>query len=228
MNSYYDEIIETIRRAVDQKDWMTAEVLLRQELAVPYIPEDYENEFHRLFKEVIRGKAEEQKPAEMPLDNLLEQLKKTPREQLSAAAELASRNLRSCTEEIREYLSAEPYPDAAALLIEALAEQEIAEEFTLNKEGVTYEFYPDDVTVPSQCEGFLEGIRLLETIYGNDRPDVLNMCRTLLVHAVYRNLPLTYEKEEAPWLLKEIIASVSDMLGDESIRTEADKVLSGN
>ena len=228
MNSYYDEIVETVRDAMDEKDWMTAEVLLRREMAMPYIPEDYEKIFRQLWKEVMGAKAEDRKPSEMTLDDLLGLLKKTPRQQLFAAAELASRNLRSCTEEIRSYLSEDPYPDAAALIIEALAEQEIAEEFTLNRDGMTYEFYPDDITVPSECEGFLEGMRLLGIIYGNNRPDVLNMCRTLLVHEVYMNLPLTYEKEEASWLLRDITSAVSDMLGDDSIRTDAEKVLSGN
>ena len=223
--SYYDEITETIRQTLQNGDAAAAEALLRQELSMPYIPSDYEKTFRSLYKEVQRMKAEEKPASQRTLDDLLDHLHQSAQAQLQAAAELRGHNLRSCIEPLQDYLRDDPLPEAAALVIEALAEQKITEPFTLNKDGMTYEFYPDEVILPNEAEGFKEAMHLLEQIYGSNRPDVLHLCRTLLVHDVYLYLPLSYEKEEAAWLVHNTAQQISEMMGDESILQEALEVL---
>ena len=135
-------------------------------------------------------------------------------QQMKAVTNLCSRNLREFLPEISRYLAHEPCPEAAALLIEALQEQDVSEEFTLVKDGVDYVFWPQEVTPVAESEGFAQALRLLGEWLSNDHPDYYEMCRTLLIHDCYVFLPLSYEAAEAYDLAAGIFEKVSLMMDD--------------
>ena len=85
--------------------------------------------------------------------------------QLAAAAKLTERNLRNCTAELQTYLSRDPLPEAASLIIDSLAEQEVNEEFVYRKNGVEYTFWADAVTPVSASTGFRKALRIMENHY---------------------------------------------------------------
>ena len=169
--------------------------------------------------------SDEKEIREDSLDSLLRKLKGKPKSQLAAASILVTRNLRECLIEIKDYLSKDPCPEAAALLIEGLAEQEISDEFTLIKNGVEYTFWSDDIVPIHKSEGFLKAQSYLEDWLENDHPDFYEMAKTLLIHEVYVFLPLSYDEDEAEDLALAMLKQVSDMMDEGEIYRKVSKQL---
>ena len=131
----------------------------------------------------------------------------------------------SDVKEIKDYLSKDPCPEAAALLIEGLSEQEISDEFTLIKNGVEYTFWSDDIVPVHKSEGFLKAQSYLKDWLENDHPDFYEMARTLLIHEVYVFLPLSYDVDEAEDLALTMLKQVSDMMDEGEIYQKVSKQL---
>lgn len=214
MENYYTETLAEIGQLMQEGRLQQAFYRLEQELEMPYIPADAEADMKRLKKELVFRLAENRQQSEPALDSLLERLKGKPESQLAAAAALSRRNLREILEEIREWLRQEPYPEAAALIIEAIAEQQIPEEFVLLRDGVEYTFWGDSVTPAAESGGFQSAWACLEEWLGSDHPDLFEMCRTLLIHEVYLFLPLSYESQEGEQLALNIAEEVSGLMDD--------------
>ncbi|MCH4207092.1 MAG: DUF3196 domain-containing protein [Solobacterium sp.] len=212
MAGYYDEVIEEIRTAINDGKLEDASYLLKKELSMPYIPEEVEPQLRALMRDLAYAKSEKTKEDhEESLDTLLHKLKGRPQTQLGAAESLSERNLRVCINEIKDYLGKDPQPEAAALLIEAIAEQEIGEEFILIRDGLEFTFWGDALTPVIKSEGFLKAVRLLDSWYEKE-PDLKEMARTLVIHDAYLYLPLSYEADEALPLAEKTAKQVSDMM----------------
>ena len=213
MASYYDEILAEIREYIRSGRLADASAMTERELAMPYIPPETEQQLIRIRKELRYRMADRKELREESLDSLLGKLLYgDEKEQLHAAASLTERNMRSFLDEVRSYLEQEPLPEAASLLIEAAAQQRIQDELTYRKDGVTYEFYADSVTPVAESEGFRNALARLEDMLGNDHPDILKMCRTLLIREAYLCLPLSYEKDEGEMLAQSVLKEVSRMM----------------
>lgn len=212
--SYYDEVIQEIRTAVDAGDAEEARFLLKRELSMPYIPQQTEAELKNLEREVNYRLSNKREAKEDSLDHLLHKLKGKPESQLSAVNALADRNLRSISNEIRDWLSKDPQPEAAVLMIELLAEQGVAEEFTITRNGVEYEFYGDAVTPVAESAGFRRGYQLLSDWFAKE-PSLFELARTVLVSKCCLALPLSYEAEEAEELALSCAKEVLSAMGME-------------
>lgn len=214
MKGYYEEIVEEIEELIQSGREDEALFTVEKELRMPYIPEDTEKKLIRFRRELSAKRAEKAERKEESLDTLLKWLRGSETEQLNAAGRLGRRNLRECLMEIRTFLKEDPCPEAAALIIEAVAEQGIQEMFVYRHEDVEYEFYGDSVTPCAESDGFRYALRLLEKWIGNDNPGMFTMCRTMLVRRVYMFLPLSYEKDEAADLALDVLKEVSDLMDE--------------
>ncbi len=212
MNGYYDETLQEIRDLIDRKEYAEAEMIVRKELSMPYVPPDFEESLKAIRKDLAYLRSETSVRKEADMDTLLNELKGDSVSQLRAASVLSEKNLRKYAEELREYLMNDPQPEAAALVIEAIAEQEVPEEFTYVKDGVEYTFWGDSLTPISESSGYHEAFRILKETLENEHPDYLEMCRTLLVREVFMFLPLSYDTEDGEALADEILKNVSDMM----------------
>lgn len=212
MENYYTEIIDEIKAALEKGEIEEAEYLLKKELSMPYIPQEIEVEFSKLRKDIAYAKSDKRNIQEESLESLLSKLKSgKAQSQLAAAASLQDRNLRSCIDDIKAYLEKDPCPEAAALILEALAEQEINDEFTLRRNGLEYTFYADEMVPVTKSKGFLKALDLLEIHYQKN-PSLYQLAKSILIHKVYLFLPLTYEEYEADSLEKEVIEEVEEAL----------------
>lgn len=214
MAGYYDEILDEINELIAHNENEDALFLIEKELRMPYVPADFEAKILNLKRELTAKKNEEKEAGEIPLETLLKLLRGDEMSQLKAASALGERNLRQIIPEIRHYLSHDPCPEAAALIIEAIAEQEINEDFTYVNDGVTAEFFGDSVIPCSESGGFREALRLLEQWVGNDNPSMFAMCKTLLIRRVYMFLPLSYEASEGSDLALDILEEVSGLMDE--------------
>ena len=211
MAGYYTEILEEIREALRSDKAEEALFLIEKELRMPYIPPETETELRSLLADAKAAVSNAKERGEKSLESLLRGLRGNDVPQLAAAANLGTRNLRACIDEIRYYLSHDPCPEAAALIVEAIAEQEIGEEFTYNRNGMIYEFWGDSVIPCAESEGYLKADRCLREWLENDNPSMLEMCRMMLTHEVFMLLPLSYEEDEGQELALGILENVSSM-----------------
>ena len=225
MTNYYDEILTEIENLIKEGKYGDANFLVQKELNMPYIPVEVEQKLKSFKRELNYHLSDEKEIREDSLDSLLRKLKGKPKSQLAAASILITRNLRECLLEIKDYLSKDPCPEAAALLIEGLAEQEISDEFTLIKNGVEYTFWSDDIIPIYKSAGFLKAQSYLKDWLENDHPDFYEMAKTLLIHEVYLFLPLSYDEDEAEDLALAMLKQVSDMMDEGEIYRKVSKQL---
>ena len=211
MNDYFQEIKTEIEAYLQNKNYEEALFLIKKELQMPYIPVEFETYLNQIKKDIIFQINENKKESDVPLETLLQQmLHGKPQVQLLAVSKLINHNLRSCVNEIKEYFSKQPLPEAVLLLIDAIAEQEIQQEFTVRKNGIEYTFYGDSVTPVSKSEGFLKANEELSKIYAKN-PSMLQIARKVLVNKAYQYLPLSYESIEVDSLLDDVQKEVDEM-----------------
>lgn len=226
MANYYDEIVDEIQSLIKADQCRDAMALVQKELSMPYIPPEIEAQLKKMKRDLQYQISEKSGGTEVSVDVLLERLKGRPEEQLAAAAALSKRSLRECLPEIQEWLANDPFPQAGALIVEAIAEQEIGEEFVWNRGGTEYTFFGDGLTPAADSTGFQKAEKLLEDWLSNDHPDLYEMARTLLIHEVYMFLPLSYDQEEGEPLALEMVKQVSDMMDDGAVYEQVLKNLS--
>lgn len=217
MENYYTDVIEEIESLIRNGKYEEADILLKRELQMPYVPLDVEDKLRALKKDLQYARSEKQQSKDISMDTVLSKLKGTAEEQLSAVENLCDRNLRNCIDEIQEYLENEPNLEAASLLIDAIATQEVADEFIYCKDGVEYTFWGDAVTPVGKCDGLKEAMHYLYEWLGIKYPSIYEMAKKMLIHEVYVALPLTYEKEEGELLAYEISENLLTMMGEEQL-----------
>ena len=202
--NYYDEILKEIEDSLNQGDLEQAQYLLKRELSMPYIPPEVEEKLHGLAR-TLQGKRRDQESdrdhSRPSLEHLLKGLHGTPENQLAAAGELADANLREAVVPLQQYLSSSPAPMAAALVIDALAQQEIQEEFVYRKGDVEYTFYGDSVTPVASSQKELL-----------NQPSLYQMAKSLMIQKAYLYLPLSYEEEESEELVQQCIQEVETLM----------------
>jgi hypothetical protein len=216
MENYYEEIIQEIEEMINNGDYGEALVVLKKELSMPYIPEESETRFKSLYHDLKYKMSDRKNSNEKNIDDILNGLKGSSEQQLAACSQLTNRNLRECVNEINDYLSSDPYPEAAALLVESIAEQEIQEGFTWNKEGIEYTFYGDSLTPCAKSKGFLKANQLLKE-WLEKNPDMYEMAKSILIHDVYLFLPLSYEEDEGESLAFDVFENICQMMGREDL-----------
>lgn len=213
---YYEEILADIEDKVNRKEYDAALFKIKEELAMPYIPKEFEEKLILLKRDIQYAISDKQQNNEIPIDKVLHMLKGNDKSQLRAVELLENRNLRDFIVEIKDFLEKDPCPEAASLMIELLAQQEIKDEFIVIKNGLEYTFYGDSVIPVAQSEGFLSAISFLSEWVENDYPALYGMCRSLLIHKCYMALPINYEKEDGYSLAVEVIDELSDILEDDT------------
>ena len=213
---YYEEILEEIKKKMDNKEYEAALLQIKEELAMPYLPLDFEKTLNELKRDVQYQISEESSPKQISIDKILNMLKGNEKSQLRAVDLLADYNLRDYLPEIKDYLSKDPCEEASALLIELIAEQEIRDEFIMVRNGIEYTFSGDSVVPINESEGFLSALNFLQEWVENDYPVLFGMCRSLLIHKCYMELPLGYEKEEGYALATSVIDELADILEDDN------------
>ena len=222
MENYYDELIKEIQDLITSAKSEEAMFLIKKEFSMPYIPQDVEEKLKELRKTVRYSLADKSKTTEETLDALLDDLQGNPQQQLAACSKITNHNLRDCIEEIQNYLKGEPYPEAAALLVEAIAEQEIQEEFVWNKQDIEYTFYGDSVTPCAKSKGFLCALSYLQKWFAKNL-DMYEMSKTLLIHEVFMFLPLSYEESEGKALAFDVFEQICQMMGREDMIKKVSK-----
>ena len=214
MNKAYIEVIEKIETLIKEKKYLQADFIVNDELLQAYIPKDVEEKLLEYKKDIKYYLSENIKAKEIDDEKILNMLKGNDKSQLNAANYLCDKDLNDYLDEIKDYLSKSPCSEAASLIINTIAEQEISDEFIYIKNGVEYIFYGDQVTPVQDSDGFKKALDLLNEYLGNDYPYLLELTRPALAHEAYTLLPLSIEEDEAEVIVLNIIKDISMIIDD--------------
>ena len=221
---YYDEVLEEIKELMKQQKYDIAKMKIEQELNMPYVPADTERELLKLRNDIAWHLSESKKDHELSMDEILTLLNSDDSQaQLAAAAVLCSRNMQEYKDEIQGYLDRCSCKEAAALIVEGLSEQRVPCEFKMMKDGLEYDFYPEQVVPAAESKGYLKAEGLLSEWLASRNPSMLAMAKQMLAHEVYMMLPLSYDESEGYSLALNILQSISEMIDEGRTFKEIEK-----
>ena len=138
--NYYDETIDTIQRSIDANDLSKAKAMLDEELAMPYIPNQAQQKFQELLKEVqYRLSDRDDSSQSMDLNHIESYLFSKDFDQQDHALALLERcNVRQYLPLIQKFLN-DPNADASTktALLHILLAQQVNGRFDVVKNGTT-------------------------------------------------------------------------------------------
>ena len=189
MSSYYDTILKRVESEMEKGDFAEAMKLLEEELSMPYIPKEDEERIitkYNLCRSELRA---QEKPRRSAVEDIGDLLRGSIDEQFQAVEQLRKSNIRNYADEVREALHAVRSDWVKAFLIEALIEQSVSEEFTVEHEGLDYRFVPCALTLPSQSDGVHQAVEQLREWFEHEDPSFLALCVETLMQEAYLRLP---------------------------------------
>lgn len=197
MDQYYEEVIKEIKALIEQKAYEDAFALCKYELTMPYIPKDAETAFIDAYN-LCRSHMNEAKSEKVIHEEDFERLLQGSfDQQILAVEQLKKSNIRNHLEIVEEYLKGNPHYFVRSLLIEALMEQNITDEITMNYDGLEVVFTPCYIEPVMESDGVVETISYLREWFENDNPSFLMLCIDSLVKEAYLKLPFNIEEEES-------------------------------
>ena len=145
-------------------------------------------------------------------EKIRELLKGDAESQMYAVYSLINQNLRKHKVLVDDILSSDTISQAKDILIYALIEQEISEEFFLVKDGLEYHFVPRYCLLPEESDGYQEAVKELKEVYLHE-PSLYQFALDLLQEKCFSHLPLSYEAEESGQLVDAIKSELAKMFG---------------
>ncbi len=209
---YYTEILNDLEKLLADGQYDDALFMIRSELRMPYVPPDFREKLEEMEKRIPRNDEHTMKVPDE--DKIRELLKGDAESQMYAVYSLTNQNLRKHKVLIDDVFSSDVLPQAKDILIYALIEQEISEEFTLNKNGLEYRFVPRYCLLPEESDGYQEAVKQLKEIYLHE-PSLYQFAIDLLQEKCFSHLPLSYEAEESGQLVEAITGELAKMFGTE-------------
>jgi tetratricopeptide (TPR) repeat protein len=203
-NKYYYDIISlyvTALVALNQDE--KAISLLESELTMPYIPFKYANYFNETYDLLIKRKNQNAKPTNYFSSISTEELSTILIDGdnkdvlVSAIYELKQRNIRLFLPLIRSFLKDDKKPRfAKALLLEALVEQGINEEFTFKTAEEQIEVNPKTLEVIVSNYVYDLFTKAFKNPLLDKNPSLLEYCFEVLTGYLGSIYPLTIEDDE--------------------------------
>ncbi len=212
--NYYDEILCKIRNLIQSENFKEAELLLNEELSMPYIPAYAEKQFHELERELHGFNAKTQFHGVLPHEIESYLLSDDPACQLRAVQSLADYSCRSYLDLIQTFFDLKPDSKIQALMIDILIEQQVNEEFVIDQDGLKISFIPLYQERVHETDGFIKAQEILNSWFENDNPALLSMCQQILIQECFLMLPMAAEEEEALSLAYSIAEMVSNSLDE--------------
>lgn len=215
--SYYSELIYKVKEYIEDNKIKEAKEILSEELKMPYIPKEYEEELKSLDKTVNEMITLEVGVKETSIEKIEEYLNGDAKMQLQAVAALFEKNMRNHIAIISNYLLNNPVKEAAALLIDSMIDQQLQNQFEYSKEGINYSFIPAYLNKPCETVGFLKADDFLQEWIANENPSMYEMCLQLLIREAYLMLPLEIDEDESKGIALSILKNVMDLMGETTL-----------
>lgn len=208
MSDYYSECIEKIVSLIEEDQLEEASIKIKEELSMPYIPQDVEKQLQALLKD-----ARTLAPRKTLNDEEIEDyLMKDEYDQLIALQALSEKNLRAYVELIQKAFDAAKSDLVKISLMEICINQQLNEEFKLEKDGLEIRFIPSMCESPLESEGVHRCFAYLKEWLENEDPSFLDLCEQSAVSEAYLHLPFPIEEEEGEAMAREIVLYVARLM----------------
>ena len=208
MDSYYDGLIRQVKELMDDSRHAEAFDLLKEELSMPYIPKVYEEEIITLYNACRSELKLQNNSTRRTADDIDALLKGSVDEQFQAVEQLKSSNIRNHLTEVQHALDSDANEWVKVFLIEALCEQNVSEEFFMERDGLRYAFVPCSLTLPRDGEVIYECVSQLRAWFENEDPSFLSLCVETLMQEAYLRLPMDIDEAESLLLSAAVVGYV--------------------
>ncbi len=211
MSGYYEECLNKIQKLIDENLLDEARFLIQQELNMPYVPAEVEEKLRAYLLDTTPDSAIHI----LSDEKIREYLCGNENQQLIALRQLENQNVRLYLEEIQHVFDSDPSVLVRIALMEILALQQVSDAFDITMNGMSIEFVPAELELPSRSQGAAKADEYLHDWLENDNPSLLKMCEECLIKEAYLRLPLSIEEDEAQALAVSLLRYVSSLLGNE-------------
>ena len=206
MDTYYDDILKKVEALLEDAQYAEAYTILDEELSMPYIPREYEEPLIAYYNQCrSECKWKDTAVREEDIETLL---KGSLEEAFLAIEQLKKSNIRNHMDAVTDYLSQKPHYLVRSLMIEAMMEQNITDEVSVDIDGLEVTFSPCSIDAPMESDGALVAVNHLKDWFENDNPTFTMMCVETLVKEAYLRLPFNIEEDEALPLAAAVAAYV--------------------
>ena len=209
MDSYYDTLIKQCEALMQQQEYAQALKLLEEELSMPYIPKQVEDKIIVMYNECRSALRLSQKIS-TKVYAIEELLKGSIDEQFQAVEQLRSSNIRNHLALVQETFDTNENDWVKAFLIEALCEQNVSEEFTMQRDGLQYAFIPCALTLPRESETIHQCVEEMRAWFESENPSFLSQCVETLMQEAYLRLPMDIDETECIPLALAVVEYVFD------------------
>ncbi len=196
MENYYENLITDIKHNISEDKYTSANTLIEAELAMPYIPSEFEPQLHLLHKQCqgeLRATTKQKKYDEEDLERLLFA---SVEEATQAIDILKGSNIRKHLQIVEKYLSKEPHFLIRSLLIECLIDQDISSEIHMDYDGLDVTFIPVYCELPQFQDTFNQAVEQVVSYYENENPTFLQMCIECMIKEMYFKMPFSLGEDE--------------------------------
>lgn len=214
MSDYYSDCIQEIRLLIDANQIEDALFKIKQELQMPYIPSEVEEQLTELLRDIQHEGFGSKTLSD---EEILEHLHGSETMQLLAIKELSERNLRKYLDWIQGAFDDSKSDLVTISLIELCIEQQLNEEYHLVKDGLEIDFVPSTCELPYDCEGVQKCFEILKEWLENENPSLLNLCEQCALKESYLHLPFSIDEEESRAMSEAILRYVCKLMGCEEV-----------
>lgn len=202
MSDYYSGLLNTLNDLATRHEWQQLSLLLNEELNMPYIPFDVQQQLIVIQQSIPWNEAVTVSVADD--DQLEKWLNGSYDQQSQALQKLCASNVRQHLFLVINYLRNPKYLSIACILIDLLIEQNIDQpvEYGFNNTNVV--FNPSQLQHPYQTAGFLDGINYLQQHY-LQQPDKARVASDLWLKEAYFRLPGSIDNCEDLSMLEELV-----------------------
>ncbi|MGN1343659.1 MAG: DUF3196 family protein [Traorella sp.] len=208
MSNYYSECLENIERLIQEGKKSKALQIINEELDMIYIPTDFEEKLKDLKKQIYSESLNKQ----LTDEEIYDYLQRDEYFQLLAIKQLSLRNLRSYLDLIQEIFDTSESEYVKILLIICLVEQQITDEFKVNRNGLDICFIPSAISLPQDSDGVEKSLEYLRSWFLNEDPSFCSLCEQALMNEASLHLPFEIEEDESESLAYAIVLYVSKLM----------------
>ena len=203
--TYYDVVSMYVTTLKELGEYEEAIDILIEELSMPYIPYQYEMMFNTAYDEVLLEKQEANYEVEsrnqiFSIEEIAQILKnKECNEDLlyMALDQLQQLNVRMIIPVIQEYLlNPDRHFFAKTLLIEIMIEQQVDEEFEVEKFGQYYSINPSYMPLVLQQTSYEGIVKYLQDGLEDENPVLYEQCVEYLEYTLYVLYPQEIYEDE--------------------------------
>lgn len=203
--TYYDVVSMYVTTLKELGHYDEAIDILIEELSMPYIPYEYEMLFNTAYDQVLLEKQEanwevESKNQIFSIEEIEQILKnKDCNEDLlyMALDQLQQLNIRLIIPTIHDYLSnPQRHYFVKSLLMEIMIEQQVDEDFEVEKFGNIYQFNPSYMPLVLEQNQYAGILQNLQKGLEDDNPSLFQQCVEYLEYYLYSIYPQDIYEEE--------------------------------